>query len=314
MNNLGPYPAAKLRGRRFDSLRTELKFVLITPARNEAQFIEGTIKSVLVQTLKPARWVIASDGSTDGTDEIVQKYLADHPWIELVRLPERRERHFAGKVSCFQAGYTRLADVDYDVIGNLDADVTFEPDYFEFLLAKFVENPQLGVAGTPFMEGGDTYNYRFASLEHVSGQVQMFRRSCFEEIGGYVPIRGGGIDWVAVTMARMMGWKTQTFLGKATHHHRPMGTAKVGSLCAAFNQGKQDYSLGGHPLWEILRAAFQTRHKPYMVRGACLFCGFFWAMITHKPKPVPQELVRFHQKEQMQRLKTLMQKTIGIRH
>ena len=113
-------------------------------------FIENTIKAVVAQTLRPVKWVIVSDGSTDGTDEIVTKYTPDNPWIELMRMPERRERNFAGKVHAFNAGYARMSDLDHDVMGNLDADITFDEEYFEFLLRKFAENPRLGVAGTPF--------------------------------------------------------------------------------------------------------------------------------------------------------------------
>src|ERR1022692_4139098 len=111
-------------------------YVLITPARNEAQFIALTIKSVVAQTVLPLKWVIVSDGSTDGTDDIVNRYIAEHEWIELVRMPERKERHFAGKVYAFNAGRDRMKDLPYEVIVSLDADVTFESDYFSFLLEK----------------------------------------------------------------------------------------------------------------------------------------------------------------------------------
>src|SRR6266446_28275 len=128
-----------------------LNYVLITPARNEAAFIEQTIESVVAQMARPAKWVIVSDGSTDGTDEIVKRY-ASHEWIELVRMPERRERHFAGKVHAFNAGYARLEGLEYQAIGSLDADISFENTYFEFLLQKLAENPALGLVGTPFKE------------------------------------------------------------------------------------------------------------------------------------------------------------------
>ena len=100
-----------------------LAYVLITPARNEADFIESTLKSVVSQTIRPLKWVIVSDGSTDGMDEIVGRYSAEQSWIELVRMPERRERHFAGKVNAFNAGSARVKDLPYDIIGNLDADI-----------------------------------------------------------------------------------------------------------------------------------------------------------------------------------------------
>ena len=113
-----------------------VEYVLITPARNEADHIEKTIRSVIAQTTLPKRWVIVSDGSTDGTDETVKKYQQGRPWLELVCLPERSERHFAAKVEAFNAGYARVRDLDFDVIGNVDGDVSFDSDYFEYLLGE----------------------------------------------------------------------------------------------------------------------------------------------------------------------------------
>jgi cellulose synthase/poly-beta-1,6-N-acetylglucosamine synthase-like glycosyltransferase len=173
-------------------------YVLITPARDEARFIELTLKSMLAQKARPIKWVIVSDGSTDGTDEIVRRFCAEHSWIELVEMPRRRERHFEGKVHAFNAGRTRVATLVFDVIGNLDADVSFEADHFEFLVAKFAEDPRLGVVGAPFREGGYQYDYRFTNIENVWGGCQLFRRKCFEDIGGYVPVKGGCIDHIAV--------------------------------------------------------------------------------------------------------------------
>ena len=199
-------------------------YVLVTPARNEEDYIEKTIRSVISQTVLPLKWIVVSDGSTDRTDEIVQKYLPRYPWMELVRMSERRERNFAGKATCFLAGYRKLGDLRSDIIGNLDADISFEKDFFEYSLDKFREMPELGVAGAPFTEGGFRYDYNYVNIEHVSGPTQLFRRDCFEEIGGYLPIKGGGIDLVAVITARMKGWKTRTFTERFSVHHRPMGT------------------------------------------------------------------------------------------
>jgi glycosyltransferase involved in cell wall biosynthesis len=251
--------------------------------------------------------VIVSDGSTDRTDEIIKAYLPGRTWIQLVRRPEHLERHFAAKARCFASGYETLRGDDYDIIGNLDADITFEDDYFEWLLARFAEDPCLGVAGTPFAEGEVVYDYRFSSLEHVSGACQLFRRACFEEIGGYVPVAGGGIDWIAVTTARMKGWRTRTFLGKVCHHHRPMGTAAAGTLRALYRLGRQDYFLGGHPLWQVFRAALRMRHRPYVVGGALVLAGYVAALARSVPRPVSPELVRFHRREQMQRLRQVFQ-------
>jgi len=279
-------------------------YVLITPARNERQFIELTIRSVVAQTVRPLKWVIVSDGSTDGTDDIVRKSASNNSWIELVRMPERTERDFAGKVHAFNAGCRTLAGLDYEVIASLDADVSFDEDYFLFLLTKLTEDRRLGLVGTPFKEGSNpTYDYRFVNIEHVSGACQVFRRNCFEDIGGYVPVKGGCIDHIAVLSARMQGWKTRTFTDKVCLHHRKMGTAQHGMLMARFRSGLKDYSVGNHPLWELSRTAYQVTKKPYVIGGLALLSGYVWSMARRPDRPVSADLVAFQREEQMQRLR-----------
>jgi glycosyltransferase involved in cell wall biosynthesis len=284
-----------------------LEYILITPARNEADYIEKTITSVIAQTHLPKRWVIISDGSTDATDAIVERYLPGRPWMELVKLPPRAERNFAAKVNAVNTGLERVKDLSYDVVGNLDGDVSFDSDYMAFLIAKFETMPELGVAGTHYIEG-DFHSYRdsYINVHHVNGQVQMFRRACFEDIGGYVPIKGGGIDWVAVTTARMKGWLTYSFSERVFHHHRKMGTAGGSELQARFHYGKKDYFLGGHPLWQIVRGTFQMVKRPYIIGGLALMAGYAWCWLRGQPRPVSRELMAFHRSEQLARLKGLL--------
>jgi len=282
-------------------------YVLITPARDEAQFIELTIKSVVAQTVRPAKWVIVSDGSTDGTDEIVNKYAADHQWIELVRMPGRHERHFAAKVNAFNAGYARVKSLDYQVICSMDGDISIAEDHFSFLLHRLAEDPTLGLVGTPFKETArQAYDYRFVSTEHVSGACQVFRRECFEQIGGYVPVKGGGVDLIAVTTARMKGWKTRTFTEKLCLHHRKMGTAQNGELSAWFKLGAKDYALGNHPLWESFRSLYQMTRKPFLIGGLLLLAGYVSASVRRVERPISGELVAFRRREQMQRLRKFL--------
>ncbi len=289
-----------------------LTYVLITPARNEAKFIALTIASVVAQTIQPARWVIVSDGSTDGTDEIVSGYAARYPWIELLRAPARAERHFAGKVHAFNAGLAALRGIDYGVIASLDADITLDPEHFALLLGKLAADPRLGLVGTPFKDTS-TYDYRFVSIEHVSGACQVFRRACFEDIGGYAPIRSGGVDHVAVITARMKGWKTRTFTDKICLHHRDIGSAEHGAVTARFRAGRLDYALGGHPLWEVFRAVYQMTRRPVVVGGLALLAGYLSSMIRHGERPVSAELVAFRRREQMQRLKTFLTKVLKFK-
>jgi len=279
-------------------------YVLITPARNEERFIELTIQSMISQTVKPVAWIIVSDGSTDGTDEIVKRYSAAHPWIELVRMPERQERNFAGKVYAFNAGYARAQSFNYSVIGSLDADMSFDEDYFLYLLNQLADDPKLGLVGTPFKdESSPIYDYRFVNIEHVSGACQLFRRECFEEIGGYVPVKGGCIDHIAVLSSRMKGWKTRTFTDKVSIHHRAMGTAQQGILMARFKNGGKDYSIGNHPVWELSRTMYQMTKKPFLIGGVMLALGYIWESVRRVKRPVSGELMAFARREQMQRLK-----------
>ena len=287
-----------------------LKYALITPAWNEETHLDEVIRSVTDQTVLPVRWIIVSDGSTDRTDEIAQSYALRFPWIRLLRLERSPVRHFAGKAHAVNAGYEFLRSTDFDLVGNLDADISLPSDYYEFLLGKFNEMPNLGVAGTPFVEdagrpGAHSYGHALANLDHVSGACQFFRRRCFDEIGGYTPIKGGGIDWVAVTTARMLGWTTRTFVERTCTHHRAMGTADRNPFRARFRHGQEDYWVGNHPLWEIARGLFQMTNKPLVFGGLSLMLGYICAWFSHKPNPVSQELRSFHRREQMERMRRM---------
>jgi glycosyltransferase involved in cell wall biosynthesis len=284
-----------------------LKYVLITPARNEETFISKTLDSVVAQTRLPERWVIVDDASTDRTAAIVAEYAQRHPWIELLQRPPRADRNFAGKAHAFNAGLERIKDVAYDVVGNLDADISFEADYIEFLLAKFVEHPKLGVAGTPMVEADfDTIRDSFYNENDVYGACQLFRRACFEDVGGYTPVKWGGIDWIAVRTARYKGWITRSFAEKTFFHHRPMGATETNIWRARFDYGRKDYFLGNHPLWQVFRVAFQMLKRPYGVGGILLLSGYLHSLLTRVERPVAPELLAFHRREQLQRLKNLL--------
>lgn len=290
-----------------------MKYALITPARNESAFIELTLKSVVAQSVRPEKWVIVDDGSTDNTAGIVGRYATANPWIEVISLLERRERSFAGKAYAVNVGRERLDDFPYDVIGNLDADVSFESDYFEFLMARFAENPRLGCAGTAFREKGKSYDYEFVGTEHVSGMCQMFRRECFSEIGGYAPIKSGGIDLIAVLSARAKGWETRTFTDKKFEHHRVQGGALHGSIRERIHMGRKDYLLGNHPLWEVFRCGYQMLRRPYLIGGLLLFGSYTWNLVRRVERTIPLELMRLRRMEQMQRLAKIVRRQVVLR-
>jgi biofilm PGA synthesis N-glycosyltransferase PgaC len=283
-----------------------MKYVLITPARNEERFITKTLDSMASQMLLPERWVIVDDGSTDKTAEIVERYTARYPWIELVRRPKHIDRSFAGKVHAFNAGLAQVQSLEFGVVGNLDADLSFDPDYLEFLVQKFSEDSKLGVAGTPFTEDGgyDTAKDSFEGENYVAGGCQLFRRECFEEIGGYVPNPAGGIDWIAVMSARMKGWRVRSFPEKRFHHYRTLGTAQRGTLGAHFDYGQRAYYLGGSPVWHLFRVLYRMPTRPIGSIG--LLLGYCWAAMRRIRRPVSREMIRFHRCEQMKRLRAIL--------
>jgi glycosyltransferase involved in cell wall biosynthesis len=292
-----------------------LNYVLVTAARNEGRFIERTLQSVVAQTRPPLRWVIVDDGSTDETPRLVEKYAKEYPWIELVRRPQRLDRSFAGKAQAVNAAVELLQGQGYEVIGNLDADVSFEKDYLDFVLKKFEEDPSLGVGGTPFTEedGYDSTRDSFEGQNYVAGPCQLFRRACWQDIGGYVANKAGGVDWIAVMMARMKGWTVTAYPEKRFHHHRSMGTAERNQVRALFAYGKKDFYLGNSPLWEIFRCVFRLAKRPYLAGGMALFAGFTWAALCRVKRPVSDELVRFHRADQRNKLKNIFRSILRLK-
>jgi glycosyltransferase involved in cell wall biosynthesis len=291
-----------------------MRYVLISAAHNEESFIQNTLDSVCSQSLLPERWIVVDDGSTDRTAQIVRTYSKRFAWIELLSRPSHRERNFAAKVHAFAEGLSRIRRIDYEVIGNLDADVSFEADYLDFLIRQFAADPALGVAGTPFLEEGyDSARHSFEGVNHVAGGVQLFRRKCFDDIGGYRPNRAGGIDWIAVTTARMKGWKTQSFPEKRFIHHRRLGTATRGTLASIYAHGEKDYYLGGSPVWQLLRAAYRMKRRPVIVGGLALALGYGSAALRRIPLAVSPELMRFHRAEQWTKLKAILYTLMRLR-
>lgn len=279
-------------------------YVLITPARNEEAYIEKTIKAVASQTVPPQKWIIVNDGSNDHTADIVDDYASKYHFINLVNIARQGERNFGAKVRAFKYGYERLGDVDFDFLGNLDADVEFESTYYEKILKKFCENSQLGIAGGIIAEYDSTkFIEQHTSISSVAGAVQFFRRQCFEEIDGFIPLKLGGEDVVVEVMARQHGWKVQTFPELKVLHHRRVATIKGKILHGRFRQGVMNYALGYHPLFQFLRCLARIQDKPYFAGSMAMLFGYCWAACLRYPKVVPQGFVQYLRAEQLSRLR-----------
>ncbi len=283
--------------------RENKSYVLITPAKNEEAFIADTIQSVINQTILPLRWVIVSDNSTDRTCEIVESYRQKYPFIDLLRLNSSATRDYAAKVQAFHAGYRRLRNLDYAFIGNLDADISFGENYYERLMEEFERDPALGIAGGFVWEKYNGKEKPFTrNLNSVGCAIQFFRRACFEQVGGYLPLKMGGEDAVAENLARMHGWKVRTFPEITVYHHRPMGTGNWSRWKARFNQGREEYLLGYHPLFFFLKSLSRLSCPPFLL-GTCLtWLGYVNAVVKREPRPVSRDFVSFLRQRQKQRM------------
>jgi poly-beta-1,6-N-acetyl-D-glucosamine synthase len=286
-----------------------LGYVLVTAAYNEEANIGKTIESVLAQTRLPNQWVIVSDGSFDRTDEIVEEYVRQHDFIRFLRVTRRPGRSFGSKVRALWAGNELLKDIGYDFVGNLDADVSVAPSYFEDLMSRFAQRPSLGLAGGFVVEEfrGEFRDRRQNRTYSVAHAAQLVRRNCYEAIGGYAVLEYGGEDWHAQTSARMRGWETEAFPELKIFHHRHTGEGD-NLLRHKFRQGRMDYSFGSDPLFEVFKCALRLPEKPLFMGSLVRLVGFFWSWSCGEQRPVSNEFIAFFRFEQRARLRSLLGK------
>lgn len=278
-------------------------YVLVTPARNEEEHIKRTIQSVIRQTVLPKKWVIVNDGSTDRTGEIVSRYAARYQFIELLTRQRDGGRNFGSQACATEAGIALLGGVEYEFIGILDADISLPPEYYETIMAKFREIPNLGIAG------GAIYDLCFGKFvrqrcwtNSVPGGIQFFHRKTLEDVGGFIPQPKGGHDAVAEAAARMRGWEVRSFPDIAVWHHRRTGTAKQNIFTARFRQGAKEYSLGYHPIFEIVKCLYRIKEPPYAIGGITTMLGYCWAFLHKQERRVPDDVVNYLRGEQLRRL------------
>lgn len=279
-------------------------YALVTAAYNEEKCIAKVIQSIATQTLPPRKWIIVSDGSTDRTDDIVQSYAANYPYIKLVRISEDHPRNFNAQVKAINLGLSLLSDSDCEFVANLDADITLDPDYFERLLDAFARDPELGLSGGYiFEEQNGAFRCRPGNnISSVAHGVHCFRRECLALIGGYAPFSWGGTDTHAGVRLRMLGWKVESIPDIPAYHHRPTGGG-FGAMRYRFRGGLMDHYFGTHPLFEVFRVIRRMGSKPYVIGGLVRMAGFLWGYCKGAKLEVSPEFVEFFRKEQMQKLR-----------
>jgi GT2 family glycosyltransferase len=278
-------------------------YVLLTAAHNEEAKIARTLQSIVQQTVLPERWVIVSDNSMDRTDEIVQEYARRHDFIRLMRVTRPPGHNFAAKILALREGYKVLQDVEYGFIGNLDADISLEPSYFQQLLRRMAETPSLGIAaGFVYEEVDGRFQNREQNRIHsVPHGAQLVRLECYEAIGGYAVFKFGGEDTHATTSARMKGWQARSFPDLKIYHQRHTGTS-IGQLRGVFREGQMEYHLGYDVLFEMLKCISRMSERPFLTGGFLRMLGFAWPYIRRDHRVVTKEFVAFMRKEQRRRL------------
>lgn len=273
-------------------------YVLVTPVKNEEQSIGKTIDAVVAQTIRPVEWVIANDGSTDGTSEIVRAYLQDHPWIRLLELQPRKGRSFSSVVINTMTAISYLESKDYAYLGLLDADVVFDADYYENTMRCFERDPILGLAGGVVIDPGEPRDRVPRNSLDIPGAVHFYRKECFEAIGGLIAIPEGGWDGIACVMARMAGYRTRLLSELVVDHLKPRNVSQGNVLKRRWQMGMRDHAVGYHPCFEAIKCLGRIGDAPWVAGSCAWWCGYVAGWITRKKSIVPtavREHLRFEQ-------------------
>jgi poly-beta-1,6-N-acetyl-D-glucosamine synthase len=282
---------------------SERSYIVVSPVRNEAEHLPGTIQSLACQTIRPALWVIVNDGSTDNTGAIADAAAQEYPWIRVVHRKDRGFRKSGGGViEAFYDGYALIGDRPWDYLVKLDGDLSFDERYFEACMAEFEREPKLGIGGgniSNLVDGILVTEWAGDPPFHVRGATKIYRRRCWDEIGGL--IREAGWDTLDEVKANMLGWRTYTFPAIRLRHHRLAGAAD-GNWKNWFKNGRANYVCGYHPLFLLAKCAHRAIQPPFLVAAAGLFSGFFSGYLKQVPQVDDRPVIRYLRKQQLNRM------------
>jgi biofilm PGA synthesis N-glycosyltransferase PgaC len=277
------------------------EFILLTAAKNEEQYIGEVIQSVLRQNILPLAWFIMDDGSIDQTAQIVGRFAAKYPLIRFYSIQNTGRRSFGSKDKAINAAYELARQLKFDFVGIQDADIApKENNYYEKILNKFEANMKLGITGGYIYERSNgTWACRKGnSPDSVAGGIQMFRRTCYEQIGGYTPLHFGGEDWLAELNAKMSGWEVMAFPELPVYHYR-LTSSSGGRWRGLFRLGMMDASFGSHPVFELLKCARRIVESPVFIGSVIRFSGYIWWSTSGRHPLLDPEKVGYLRNEQL---------------
>ena len=280
---------------------THVRYVIITPVRDEEAYIHKTLESVASQTILPIEWIIVNDGSTDRTGEIADQQARKNPWIKVIHTKNRGFRQAGtGVIDAFYEGYRTISQKDWEFVVKLDGDLSFQPDYFEESFRQFAKNARLGIGG------GMIYNLVKGELQwerhpmfHVRGATKIYRRECWNDIGGLM--KAPGWDTLDEVKANMFGWQTQSFLGLRVVHHRFTGSAD-GTWRNFVKNGLANYISGYHPIFMAVKCMKRLFQKPYIVGALGLLDGFITGYVKNIPQVPDEALIHYLRQQQLKRI------------
>jgi poly-beta-1,6-N-acetyl-D-glucosamine synthase len=281
----------------------EPAYVVITPVRNEAQYIGSTIDSMAQQTILPQKWIIVDDGSTDETPQILNAASEKYPWVQVVHRPDRGFRlPGGGVIEAFYDGYSTIGGASWDFLVKLDGDLSFTSDYFEQCLAFFACDPNLGIGGGTVLvlEGG---RLKVDSVGdppfHVRGATKIYRRTCWEQISPL--INAPGWDTIDEVKANMHGWTTRTFRDLKLIQLKPTGGAD-GKWSNWFKNGRANYITGYHPAFMLAKCAKRAIQKPLFLVSLGLWAGFCSGYLKNIPQGMDRKVISYLRQQQTRRL------------
>lgn len=287
-------------------IKNNVKYIIITPVYNEADYIERTINGVLAQSVLPYKWIIVDDGSTDDTANIIQHYAKECDWIQyLYRKKEAGQSYYGSNVHAIMAGYEQVKTIKYNFLAVLDADISLPKDYYKQIFERFSQDERLGVASGVYQ---DLVNGKLRKVlndrRSTPKAIQVFRKECFEQVGGYLPLKYGGEDTYSCVMARMNGWKSWSFPEICVMHNKPVGMGHAGNMLKIrFRHGLNEYGLATYPLFMLLKSLRRCiKERPFISGGLARMAGFLYGYCLREKRQIHDNVVRFIRREQMVRL------------
>jgi biofilm PGA synthesis N-glycosyltransferase PgaC len=273
------------------------RYLLISPCRDEAQYLRRTLDSVSAQSVPPALWVVVDDGSTDETPAILEEYARRLPYIRAVRRTDRGRREVGpGVIEAFYTGLNTVRLEDFDYVCKLDMDLDLPVRYFELLMERMESDPRIGTnSGKPWFVNPQTgaLTPEVCGDEMSVGMTKFYRVACFREIGGFVrQVMWDGID---CHRARMLGWAAESVDDEPLRfiHLRPQGASQKGIWTGRLRKGFGQYFMGTSPLYYLAVVAYHAPAYPAVIGSVAMFWGYFRSWLKRLPRYDDPEFRRF---------------------